>query len=83
MVIVTPSQYIYMQSYACRLAEALQSMMDHLGTQSANLLILEAEFTHKERTIGKINDGAGKGFIEGRVAGAEAGKASSIAKSIG
>ena len=83
MVVITPPQYIHMQRHASRLAKALQSMMDHLCTQSTNLLILEAKFTDEEGTIGEVNYGAGKGFIEGRVAGAEAGKAGSRAEGRG
>ena len=79
-MVIAPSQYIHMQCHTCRLAEALQPMVNHLGTQGANLLILEAEFTDEEGTIGKVNDSAGEGFIERRMAGAEAGKARPGAK---
>jgi len=83
MVVIAPPQYVHMQRHACRLAEALQPMVDHLSTESADLLILETEFADEEGTIGKVNDGSGKGLIERGMAGAEASKASPRAESRG
>lgn len=73
MIIITISA-TNMQSHIRRLRKALQAMGDHLRAQIANLLTLEAEVDHGPGAAGEIDDGPGKGFVEGGIAAAEAGK---------
>ena len=49
--------------------------MDHLAIQLPDHGTLEAEFADEEGARGDIDDGAGEGLVEGRVAVAEAGEA--------
>ena len=49
MMIILAPQYINMQRYPCRLAEALEAMMNHLAGQRSYHGILEAEVAHEKR----------------------------------
>ena len=75
MMIIEPPQAIHMQRHARRLRKTLQTMWYHLATQVTNLLALESEIYDCVGPVGEIDDGAGECFVEGRVAGAEAGEA--------
>lgn len=74
-MVVIPPQHIYMQRDARVLRPAAQAMLHHLGVQLAHHGGLEAEVTDEEGARGDVEDGAGKGFVEGRVGVAEAGDA--------
>ncbi len=82
-MVVVPFQHIYMQCHSCRLAKALQSMVDHLRAQLSDLLVFESEIADEEGAGGNVNYGAGKGFVEGCVGVAEARDPFSVAERFG
>lgn len=63
-----------MQRNVRRLRKALQTVGDHLSAQITDLLALEAQVDHGPGSAGEVDDGPGKGFVEGGVAAAEAGE---------
>lgn len=58
-------------------------MMHHLAIQRSNHRTLKVEIPNKKRARGYIDDGAGEGLVEGRVAVAEAGEAGAGAEGAG
>ena len=48
--------------------------MYHLCTQGTDFLIPEVKVPDKEGAVGEIDDGAGKGFVEGGMGGSKAGQ---------
>ncbi len=72
MMVVLPLQHPHMQRDSRGLAKTLQSMMDHLRTELADLLVFEAEVANEEGSGGNVEDGAGECFVEGCVGVAEA-----------
>ena len=74
-MIVTPLKHINMQRDPRVLRPALQSVMDHLGAQLADLLAREVEAADEVGARGDVEDCAREGFVEGSIGGAEAGDA--------
>jgi len=74
VVIVISIGAANVKSHISSLSETLQAVCDHLSTQVANLLALEAEVDHGPRTAGEINNGPGKSLIERRITTTEAGE---------
>ena len=83
MMIVLPRQHIHMQRHPRRLTETLQAMTYHLGCQAADGGVAETgrEGGGGEKGAGgNVDDGAGEGFIEGRIGVGEAGETGAGAK---
>ena len=74
-MIITPPNHIDMQRHPGRHCPAAQAMMYHLAIQLPDHRCLKVEVADKEGPRGDVDDGAGEGFVEGRVAVAEAGEA--------
>lgn len=74
MVIITSPNHVHMERHAGRHCPAAQAMMYHLAIQLPNHWSLEVEVADEEGARGDVEDGAGEGFVEGRVAVAEAGE---------
>ena len=74
-MIVTPPYHIHMQRHPGRHRPAAQPMMHHLAIQLPHHRPLEVKVADEERARGDIDDRTGKGFVERRVAVAEAGEA--------
>lgn len=64
MVIIKPSQAIYMQRDPRSLRKALNDMGDHLAAQVANLLTLQTEFDHSVRAAREVDDSSRQGLFE-------------------
>jgi len=75
MMIVLAPQAIDMQRQTRLLRKALQPVRQHLAAQIAELLARQAEVYDAEGPRGEVDDGAGQGFVERGVGGAEADKA--------
>lgn len=74
-MIITSPNYVHMQRHPSRHCPAAQPMMYHLSIQLAHHWTFEVEVADKEGARGDIDNGAGKRFVERRVAVAEAGEA--------
>jgi hypothetical protein len=74
MMIVVSSQAIDMQRHTCILRKTGHAMWNHFTTQITNLFSLQTQIYNAERTIGKVNYGAGESFVEGAVCTSETGK---------
>lgn len=74
MMIILPLQHIHMQRDGGILGETSKTVPDHLGAQVAHFLAREAR-VHvggEVGAVGEVDDGAGEGFVERGVGGAEA-----------
>lgn len=63
MMIIEPSQAIYMQRDPRSLCKALNDMGDHLTAQVADLLTLQTEFNHSVRTTREVDDSSRQGLF--------------------
>lgn len=75
MVVVVAADAVDVHRDARALREAVQAVRDHLAAQVADLLAAQAELAHAVGAVGEVDDGAGQGFVERAVGGAEAGEA--------
>lgn len=75
MMVILPPQTINMQRNARILRKRSHTMRNHLATQIAYFLSLQAQIYDAVGAVGKVYYGTGKGFVEGTVGGAEAGEA--------
>ena len=75
VVVVEPVQAVDVEGDGGGLREALEAVGDHLATQLAEELALEAEIDDGVRSVRQVDDGAGEGLVEGRVGVSEAGDA--------
>ena len=66
MVVLAP-EHVQVQGDAGRLAEALDAVRQHLGREGADALVGEAKVHDGKGAGGDVDDGAGEGFVQGRV----------------
>ena len=77
MMIIHPPNHIHMERDPRRHRPTAQPMMNHLAIQRSDHRSRKVEITNEERAGGYIDDGAGEGLVEGRIAVAETGEAGS------
>jgi len=72
VVVVVAAQTVNVHGDAGALCEAVQAVGNHLTAEVANLLATEAQLADAVRTVGEVDDGARKGFVQWAVGGPEA-----------
>ena len=82
-MVILPFQHVHVQSHACRLRPAAQSMMDHLRIQRPHHGPLEAKIADKERARRDVDDGARESFIQRGVGVTEAGNSGARPECLG
>ena len=74
-MIITSPNHVHVERHASRHRPAAQTMMHHLAIQLPNHRSLKVEIADEKGARGYVDDGAGKRFVERRVAVAEASEA--------
>lgn len=83
VVIIVAVKTVDMKRDAGTLRKALQAVRDHLAAELAEPFALEAKVNDAVRSVGKIDDGAGEGFVERSVGVAETSEACRCSESLG
>jgi hypothetical protein len=83
VVVVVALQHVDVQGHAGGLAEAMQTVRDHLGGQRADLGVLEAELAHEVRSRRDVDHGTRDRLVERRVRVAEPSQALAVAEGAG
>lgn len=83
VVVVITVQAVDVKSHTRALRKALQAVGDHLAAELAEPLALEAKVNNTVGSVGKIDDGAGQGFVKRSVGVTETSETGGSSESLG